>query len=116
MASVAVKVLTIANGQTTSDAFEAASCAAFGLQLPGTFTGTAITFQVSADKGTTYQTLYEYDSTTDDGSATRATTRAVVQGRSYDLPAELASWTHFKIVSGSAEGAARTLVVVGKKS
>lgn len=116
MASVAVKILTIANGGTVSDAFEASSCAAFGLQLPATFTGTSITFQVSADRGTTYQALYEYDTVTDDGSATRVTTRAVVQGRSYDLPAALTAWTHFKIVSGSAEGAARTLYVTGKKA
>lgn len=108
------QTLTIANGQTVSDAYRASNTAAYGLQLPATFTGTSVTFQVSADNGTTYQALYEYDTATDDGSATRAVTLAVAQGRSYDLPAALASFTHFKIVSGSAEGGARSLVVVGK--
>lgn len=107
MASVSSHILTIANGQQTSDAVPSGSATAFGLQLPATFTGTAITFTVSGDKGTTYQTLYDVTNT--------AVSMTVAQGRSYDLPAELATWTHFKIVSGSAEGGARTLYVVAKR-
>lgn len=108
MASVSAKNLTIANGATTSDAFEASSCVAFGLQMPAAFTGTTLTFTVSADKGTTYQALYDEFNV--------AVSMTVAASRSYDLPATLASWTHFKIVSGSSEGAARTLWVVGKKA
>ena len=108
MATTQRQTLTIANGATSSDAFNAGTCAAFGLQLPAAFTGTAVTFTVSGD-GSTFQDLYD---------ATGATkiSVAVTQGRSYDLPAELTAWPYFKVVSGSAEGAARSLVVVGKRA
>jgi hypothetical protein len=107
------QTVTIASGGTVSTAIQASREAAWGLQMPAAFTGTSITFQASAD-GSTFQALYEYDTTTDDGSATRAVTLAVAAARSYDLPAALTAWKAFKIVSGSAEAAARTLVVVGK--
>ena len=99
--------LTIANTATVSDAFRSADCVAFGLQMPGTFTGTSISFQVSADRGTTFQALY-------DSTGANQVTLAVAASRSYDLPAELTAWDAFKIVSGSSEGAARSLVVIGK--
>ena len=106
MTAVAKQMLTIANGATTSDACVSAAYAAFGLQLPAAFTGASISFTVSADGGTTYQALYDRTNT--------VVSVTVVQGRSYDLPDELAAWDHFKIVSASSEGAARTLWVVGK--
>lgn len=108
MASTRLMTLTIANGATVSDAFPSNDHAAFGLQMPAAFTGSALTFQVSADNGTTFQALY-------DATGSTQVSMAVAASRSYDLPAELASWTHFKIVSGSAEGAARSLKVVGKR-
>lgn len=110
MASVQRQTLNIANGaQPTTEAFTASNFAAFGLQMPAAFTGTSITFQVSADDGATYQALY-------DATGTAQVSVAVAASRSYDLPAELAAWDHFKIVSGSAEGAARALIVIGKRS
>lgn len=109
-----VQRLTIAASGQESSAFQGDLMQAYGLQLPAAFTSTAITFLVSADGGNTYQALYEYDTTTDDGSATRAVTLAVTQGRSYVLPVALLPWGSWKVVSGSAEAAARTLVVVGK--
>jgi hypothetical protein len=108
MADVRRVSLAIANGQTVSAAFNASDCAAFGLQMPAAFTGTTVSFQVSADDGTTYQALYDTTNT--------LVSMTVAASRSYDLPAELAAWDHFKIVSGLAEGAARTLIVVGKRS
>lgn len=96
---------TIANGQTVSDAIDISDTVALGLVMPAAFTGTTLTFQVSADNST-FQALY--DSTNTQVSLT------VAVSRSYDLPAELASWPFFKIVSGSAEGGARSLVVVSK--
>jgi hypothetical protein len=107
------QTVTIASSGTVSTAILATREAAWGLQMPAEFTGTAITFQASAD-GTTFQALYEYDTATDDGSATRAVTLAVAAARSYPLPDALTPWKAFKIVSGSTEAAARTLVVVGK--
>ena len=116
MADIRTATLTIANGQqTTGTAFAASDSAAFGLQWPATAPGPAITYPGSADRGATYQPLSETATVTDDGSATRATTLAVVQGRSYDLPVALVAWHSFKIVSGSAEGGARSLIVIGKR-
>lgn len=99
--------LTIANAATVSDAFRSADCVAFGLQMPGTFTGTSISFQVSADRGTTFQALY-------DSTGSTLVSVSVAASRSYDLPAELTAFDSFKIVSGSSEGGARSLVVIGK--
>lgn len=107
MAGIAAQTLTITSGQTVSTAFAGGNTVAYGLQLPAAFTGTSITFQVSADKGTTYQALY-------DSTGSTQVSVSVTQGRSYDLPDALTAWTHFKIVSGSSEGADRALVVVGK--
>lgn len=115
MALTRVETLTIANGGTVSTAFTAGWHAAYGLVLPASFTGTSISFQVCADTtvdSPTYQALYEVD---DPATGTqRQVTLAVTQGRSYDLPAALATWQGFKIVSNGAEAAARSLVVVGK--
>lgn len=98
--------LTIASGATSSDACEAGGYVMFGLVMPAAFTGTVLTFTVSHD-GTTYQALY-------DTSNTAVSLAVVAASRSYDLPAELVSWPYFKIVSGSAEGATRTLYVSQK--
>lgn len=108
MASVSKQRITIANGEATSTAVDAASAVAFGLQLPATFTNTTITFTVSADGGTTYQALYDVTNV--------QVSMTVAQARSYDLPAELASWTHFKIVGSGNEGGARVLWVVEKRA
>lgn len=97
--------IAIANGETVSSAFDASQFASFGLVMPSAFTGATISFQVSAD-GVTYQALY--DSTNTLVSVT------VAASRSYDLPSTLAAWQSFKVVSASAEGAARSLVVVEK--
>jgi hypothetical protein len=99
------QTLTIANGATSSDAFVAEGHVAFGLKMPGTFTGASISFTVS-DDGTTYQALYD--------QFNNQVTVTVAASRNYDLPAELAAWPYFKIVSASAEGGARSLVVTAK--
>lgn len=106
MPSAASQVLTIANGATTSNAVEGRASSAFGLQMPAAFTGTTITFTVSADGGTTFQALYSITNT--------LVTMTVAASRSYDLPGELTAWSQWKIVSGSSEGATRTLIVIGK--
>jgi hypothetical protein len=100
-----VQSVIIANGATASAAVSAGSYAMFGLVIPAAFTGTTVGFQVSAD-GTTYQTLY------DEFNVAVSVTVAV--SRSYNLPSALAAFSSFKVVSGSAEGAARTLKVTCK--
>jgi hypothetical protein len=100
-----VMTATIANGQTTSQALAIQAYRNFGLQLPAAFTGASIKFQVSADN-VTYQDLYDRNNT--------LVSVTVVQGRSYDLPGELADWAFVKIVSASAEGADRALTLIAK--
>lgn len=95
----------IANGEQSSSAIENKYGADLGVVIPAAFTGTALTFEVSHN-GVTYQGLYGLD-----GNAVSLT---VAQGRSYVLPAALLPWPYFKLKSGSAEGAARTLNVVIK--
>ena len=97
--------LTIASSATTSDAVILGGKVLVGLVMPGTFTGTTITFTVSHD-GTTYQALYDDTNT--------QVSMTVAASRNYALPDTLAAWPYFKIVSGSSEGGARTLYVVMK--
>lgn len=99
------RTATIANAAQLSSAIENKYGAELGLVVPAAFTGTAVTFEVSAD-GTTYQGLYD--------TAGNAVSVTVAQGRSYVLPSELLPWPYFKVKSGSAEGGARTLTVVIK--
>lgn len=98
--------ITIASGETVSGAFYAADAAHVAVELPATFTGTTLTFQVSTDN-TTFQVLRDFQG--------NVVTAIVTQGVSYDLPEELVGWHYLKIVSGTAEGAARTLKVVLRK-
>jgi hypothetical protein len=115
MTGIQRQVLTIANAATEStQAFTSSGYAAFGAALPSTFDGSAIEFTVSADDGTTYQTLYEYDPVADDGT-TRKVTRSVTATRSYELPPALVAWDHFKIVAGTAQTGATDIVVIGKR-
>ncbi len=100
------QTLTIAISTTASTRVDGWRFAIFGLVMPAAFTGTAITFQVSADDAI-YQDLY-------DATGTIKISQAVVASRSYDLPSELASWPFWKVVSGTTEVAARSLVVVCK--
>lgn len=93
---------TISSSGTTSSAIATGGRVIFGLVMPGVFTGTSITFTVSHD-GTTYQALYDETNT--------QVSMTVAASRSYALPDALAAWPYFKIVSGSSEGAARTLYV-----
>jgi len=96
---------TIAASGTKTDAIEIKASVAFGVALPATFTGTALTFEVSTDN-VTYQALH---------NTSGAVSLTVAQGKSYALPAELTAWPWFKIVSGSTEGSARSLVIVRKR-
>lgn len=105
LGQVAPITATIANGQTTSGAIDARGLSQIGLVMPSAFTGTTISFNVSAD-GATYQALYDATNT--------LVSVTVAASRSYALPSTLLAWPYFKIVSGSAEAAARTLTITGK--
>lgn len=98
--------VTIANGGTASAAIDGRDGALFGFALPAAFTGTTITVTVCDTADGTYQVLEDVY-----GNAVSLT---VEQGKSYTLPNEIAPWPWFKLVSGSAEAAQRTIRVVRK--
>jgi hypothetical protein len=98
--------ITIPNAGTVSSIFDARNYAMFGLIVPAAFTSTSISFQVGDSEDATFQDLY-------DNTGTHVTL-TVAQGKSYDMPTALAPWPFFKIIAGTAEGAARTITVVSK--
>jgi hypothetical protein len=98
------RTVTIANGQTTSDALDCINGTVVGILTPAALTGTAFTFSVSAD-GVTYATLY--DSSGAAVSFTVAASRYV-----YVDPAIFAGLRYVKVISGSSEGAQRIITLV----
>lgn len=101
---------TIANGAQTSGAIrippnQSGLSLLCGLSMPAAFTGTTMTFTVSTDAGTTFNALY--DDTGTQISVTVAASRYIRL-----IPSLFAGIDHLKIVSGSAEGAARTVGLV----
>jgi hypothetical protein len=96
--------VTIANAASISEPFQTRQFAQGGFMLPATFTGTAMTFEVSID-GTTFEALH-------DSSGTISLT--VAQGKAYALPAALFAFPYAKLKSGSTESGQRTITVVLK--
>lgn len=95
---------SIANGGTTSATVSIAGVGIGGFQMPAAFTGTALTFNVSAD-GVTFAGLYS--------EANTRISVTVAAGRAYSLPAYwFSSWRYVQVISGSAEGAARDITLL----
>jgi hypothetical protein len=95
---------TIASAATTSGAITLGANTITGMVLPAAFTGTALSFQVSAD-GATYVALYDSTNTLE--------TMTVAQGRGYSVnPTVFAGWPYMKIISGSTEAASRAITLV----
>lgn len=94
----------IASGQTASASAQIGDLILTGFILPAAFTGTAVTFQGSLDNITFY-TIYD--------STNTALTATVTQGRAYTMNlVNFTTWPYMKIVSGSAEGADRTVTLL----
>ena len=113
MASTAYSDLTIdnipvsiANGATTSGEIDLGNRTLCGIHLPAAFTGTALSFTVSTASGGTFQTLQK-------GGADYSIT--VAQGKYVALsPSDFAGARFIKIVSGTAQEAARSIVVAAR--
>lgn len=98
--------IAIASGQTTSGSQPTNGMQLVGCQLPAAFTGTQISFTVATTATGTYQEL-------DNSSGQVKYT--VAQGKFIAInPADFAGVQFFKIVSGSSEGGARSLVCAMK--
>lgn len=95
--------VTIANGGTNSTMVNATGYQFFSIFVPAAFTGTTLTFQVSNDGGSFVGLR--------DLTGTAKTALTVAAGQAYACPDELKYFPYFRVVSGSAEAAARTLSV-----
>lgn len=102
--AMADKTAVIASGQTTSGAIDLVGTALVGLFMPSAFTGTAVTFTAAATLTGTY--LAVTDSTGAAVSATVAASKYVALS-----PTTFAGLRYVKLVSGSSEGADRTITL-----
>lgn len=104
MSRVGTRTVTIASGQTVSGAVSLGGASLVGIITPAALTGTTLTFQASAD-GTTYVPVY-----TTAGVAASVT----VAASRYTAvpPTTIPGAPYLKVVSGSAEGADRTITLV----
>jgi hypothetical protein len=98
---------TIANAGTVSNAVDFSYSDGGGFALPAAFTGAAMTFNVCNTRTGTFQQLMN-------AAGSAAVSVTVAAGKSYPLPVELEAWPYFQFVSGTAEGGARTIIVVRK--
>ena len=101
------QTVTIANGQTTSNAIDLGELAVVGIQTPSALTGTSFTFQASSDN-VTFCAVTKVDGTT--YTMTVAASKYIVVP-----PADLAGVRYLKIVSGATEGQADTIIVVTRQ-
>lgn len=105
-----IRTVTIANGTQLSTATDfGAARIGIGLIMPATFTGTALTFEVSDSLDGTYTALNN-----ESGSAVSIT---VAQNKTYSLDSSLKyllPWRYIKAKSGSSEGGTRILTFIVK--
>jgi len=100
------KTATIANGQTVSDAVYIGDKLPVTLLMPAAFTGATVSFQGSLD-GATYQAVNV-------GGAAYSETVTASKNVTLD-PSVFAGFRYVKVVSASAEAAARSVGVVARK-
>lgn len=99
--------VTIASGQTVSEAVDLHGYSLLGVVTPAALTGSSMTFQGSVD-GNTYNAIY--DTSGNQLSMTVAASRFIAIA-----PTDLASCRYLKLVSGSSEGADRTITLAIRK-
>lgn len=96
--------VAIANGATVSAAADLQGSTVVAVRTPAALTSTAMTFQVS-DDGSTYVPLRKEDGT--------AYTLVVAASGGYPVNHDYFDpWDYVKAVGGSAEGGARSIVLV----
>lgn len=100
-------VVVIDDTDDTSTAYDARAGITYGAIFPVGFEGTGVSFEVSSDADDTFGAL------NDETGA--AVTLTVAAGGFYTLPAALAPWPYFKIVSNATETNERTIRIVSKR-
>lgn len=101
---IETRTATIASGATDSDGVLLGIGALCGIVTPAAFTGVTLALHVSAD-GTTFAALY--DTAGAAVSVTVAPSRHV-----YIDPVLTAGWPYVRVVSGTAEAAARSVTLL----
>jgi hypothetical protein len=96
---------TIASGETDSSALQIGAFTQCGIKLPAAFTGTSLSFLVSAD-GSEFAPFYD--------NANALVSIAVTQGRAYALPINIFPFTWLKIKSNASEGGDRVIELPAK--
>jgi len=101
--------VTISSGQTTSEVLSTelitnGEYQLHALEFPAALTGTTMTFQGARDSDGTYVTIREVG-----GASAYSITIAASSGVTLD-PRVFATWPFIKLVSGSSEGADRSIV------
>lgn len=96
--------VTILSGATLSNAIDLGEMALCGIQMPPAFTGTTLTFTASDSLGGTYNAV----------TTTSASYSITVAASKYVSipPSDLAGVRFVKVVSGSAEGADRDIILM----
>lgn len=97
--------VVIESGQTKSRALAFRGAAQDGYIIPAAFTGTAVSFEVSAD-GITFAPFHDTTNTLVSQSVTVST--------AYAFPLNLFPFAWVKIVSNASEGADRTIQIAHK--
>jgi len=96
---------TFASGATTATELDLGGTMIVGIQLPATFTGTALTFSAATTSGGTSQLVKD--------GAGNSISKTVAQGQYIAIDPTLFKGIRFvKIISGSTEAAARTATVI----
>lgn len=103
--SLLVASPVIASGQTASDVIKTNGMSLCGIKIPAAFTGTALSFQMSDSEAGTFVPVK-----TAVGGTALSYTVAPGQYNAID-PKYFQGIQFLKIVSGTAEGAARTLQI-----
>lgn len=97
--------MVIANGATDSSGIDYDRYSFGMFIIPAAFTGASVSFKVSSD-GTTYFPVRD--------STNTLISQTVTVGNAYQFPDEIGGARYVKIVSASAEGAARTILIMAK--
>jgi hypothetical protein len=94
----------IASGQTVSQAINIGDFTCGSYRTPAALTGTTITFQVSGNGA-------DFNALTNETTDVAATAQTVSVGKNYSIPDAVFRYNYVKLVSGTAEGAARSITV-----
>ena len=95
--------VTIANGATAASAYETKGAERGSFQLPAAMTGTTITINVSNDAATWTACPIE-------GNEINPIT-STAASKTYSLPTKAFNFRYIQLVSGSAEAAARSILI-----